>query len=133
MSVLPPPSDAAAARPHLSIGFCVELRILKRAHIGRRGAPSSGSPSTAPPFCGTMATLEVPTLPLSVTESGDFSGSGLSPTAVGALDAGINTISGDTAGGAPFPDSDFFSNRDRGSLHDLGNDRGDRRSRRRQF
>ncbi len=48
-------------------------------------------------------------LPLSVTESGDFSGSGLSPTAVGTLDAGINTISGDTADGAPFPDSDFFS------------------------
>src|SRR5262245_4900162 len=48
-------------------------------------------------------------LPLSVTESGDFSGSGLSPTAVGTLDAGINTISGDTADSAPFPDSDFFS------------------------
>jgi hypothetical protein len=50
-------------------------------------------------------------LPLSVTESGDFAdGSPLS--AVGTLDIGINTISGDTSDGASGPragDTDFFS------------------------
>jgi len=47
-------------------------------------------------------------VPLAVSESGDFSNSDSSPTAVGVLDLGVNTVAGSAIWDV-FADRDYFT------------------------